>query len=40
MDTPTYVRNIARVLGRYVRDQKLVPLEEAIRRLTSLPASN
>ncbi len=30
----------ARVLARYVRDEGLVPLEEAIRRLTSLPAEN
>lgn len=29
----------ARVLARYVRDQKLIPLEEAIRRMTSLPAN-
>jgi N-acyl-D-amino-acid deacylase len=29
----------ARVLGRYVRDEGLIPLEEAIRRLTSFPAS-
>ncbi|HRE66629.1 MAG TPA: D-aminoacylase [Cyclobacteriaceae bacterium] len=28
----------ARVLGRYVREQKVVRLEEAIRRMTSLPA--
>jgi len=28
----------ARVLGRYVRDKKVIPLEEAIRRMTSLPA--
>lgn len=28
----------ARVLGMYVRDQKIIPLEEAIRRMTSLPA--
>lgn len=28
----------ARVLGRYVREQKVMPLEEAIRRMTSLPA--
>ncbi len=27
-----------RVLGRYVREQKLLPLEEAVRRMTSLPA--
>jgi N-acyl-D-amino-acid deacylase len=30
----------ARVLGRYVRDEEIVPLEEAIRKLTSLPAEN
>lgn len=28
----------ARVLGRYVREQKVIGLEEAIRRMTSLPA--
>ena len=28
----------ARVLGKYVREQKLISLEEAIRRMTSLPA--
>lgn len=27
-----------RVLGRYVREQQLVPLPEAVRRMTSLPA--
>jgi N-acyl-D-amino-acid deacylase len=30
----------ARLLGKYVRDERLMPLEEAIRRLTSLPAQN
>ncbi len=30
----------ARVLGRYVRDEGVLPLEEAIRKLTSLPAEN
>ena len=30
----------ARVLGKYVRDEGLVPLEEAIRRLTAFPAAN
>jgi len=30
----------ARLLGRYVRDQQLIPLAEAVRRLTSLPATN
>ena len=28
----------ARVLGKYVRDEKVIPLEEAIRRMTSLAA--
>ncbi len=28
----------ARVLAKYVRDEKVIPLEEAIRRMTSLPA--
>jgi N-acyl-D-amino-acid deacylase len=27
-------------LGKYVRDEKVISLEEAIRRLTSLPAGN
>lgn len=30
----------ARVLGRYVREEGILPLEEAIRKLTSLPAEN
>ena len=30
--------NNARVLGTYVRDQKLITLEDAIRKMTSLPA--
>ena len=30
----------ARVLGTYVRDEGILPLEEAIRRMTSLPAEN
>jgi N-acyl-D-amino-acid deacylase len=33
----TYGTN-ARVLGRYVRELKVIPFEEAIRRMTSLPA--
>ncbi|HKY33070.1 MAG TPA: D-aminoacylase [Candidatus Polarisedimenticolia bacterium] len=37
---PRAYGNFARLLGRYVRDEKLVPLQEAIRRLTSLPARN
>ena len=28
-----------RVLGRYVREMKVIPLEEAVRKMTSLPAS-
>ncbi|MHC4235127.1 MAG: N-acyl-D-amino-acid deacylase family protein [Planctomycetota bacterium] len=30
----------ARLLGKYVRDEQLIPLKEAVRRLTSLPADN
>lgn len=30
--------NNARILGRYVRDEKVLRLEDAIRRMTSLPA--
>ena len=30
--------NNARVLGRYVRELKIIPLEDAIRKMTSLPA--
>jgi N-acyl-D-amino-acid deacylase len=30
--------NNARVLGRYVRELKLLPLEEAVRKMSSLPA--
>jgi N-acyl-D-amino-acid deacylase len=30
----------ARVLGTYVRDERVITLEEAIRRMTSLPAGN
>jgi N-acyl-D-amino-acid deacylase len=37
---PRAYGNVARLLGHYVRDRKLVPLEEAIRRLTSLPCEN
>ena len=28
-----------RILGKYVREEKLLPLEEAVRKMTSLPAS-
>jgi N-acyl-D-amino-acid deacylase len=37
---PRAYGSFARLLGRYVRDERIVPLEEAIRRLTSLPAGN
>jgi N-acyl-D-amino-acid deacylase len=37
---PRVYGSFARLLGKYVRDEKLMLLEEAIRRLTSLPASN
>jgi N-acyl-D-amino-acid deacylase len=37
---PRAYGNVARLLGKYVRDEKVIPLEEAIRKLTSLPASN
>jgi N-acyl-D-amino-acid deacylase len=37
---PRAYGNFARLLGKYVRDEKIIPLEEAIRRLTSLPAAN
>jgi N-acyl-D-amino-acid deacylase len=37
---PRAYGNFARVLGKYVRDEKVIPLEEAVRKLTSLPASN
>ncbi len=37
---PRAYGTFARLLGRYVRDEGLIPLEEAVRRLTSLPAAN
>lgn len=37
---PRAYGNFARLLGKYVREEGLIPLEEAIRRLTSLPAEN
>jgi N-acyl-D-amino-acid deacylase len=40
MPHPRAYGNFARLLGKYVRDEKLLPLEEAIRKLTSLPATN
>src|SRR5687767_6473153 len=37
---PRAYGNFARLLGRYVRDEKLITLEEAVRRLAALPAAN
>ncbi|MEE2777962.1 MAG: D-aminoacylase [Acidobacteriota bacterium] len=37
---PRAYGNVARLLGRYVREEKLISLEEAIRKLTDLPATN
>ena len=37
---PRAYGTFARLLGRYVRDEGVIPLAEAIRRLTSLPADN
>src|SRR6266567_815242 len=37
---PRAYGNFARVLGKYVRDEKVVPMTEAIRRLSGLPATN
>ncbi len=37
---PRAYGSFARILGKYSRDEKVIPLEEAIRRLTLLPATN
>ena len=37
---PRTYGNFSRLLGKYVRDEKIISIEEAIRKLTSLPASN
>ncbi|MCR6627986.1 MAG: D-aminoacylase [Pseudoxanthomonas sp.] len=37
---PRAYGNVARFLGHYVRDRRLMPLEEGIHRLTGLPAAN
>lgn len=36
---PRAYGNFARLLGKYVRDERVITLEEAVRRLTSLPAA-
>ncbi len=37
---PRTYGNFARLLGTYVREEKVISLEEAIRKLTGLPATN
>ena len=37
---PRAYGNFSRLLGKYVRDEKVISMEEAIRKLTALPASN
>jgi N-acyl-D-amino-acid deacylase len=37
---PRAYGNFARVLGKYVRDEKVIPMKEAVRRLSGLPATN
>lgn len=37
---PRSYGTFARLLGKYVREENVIPLSEAIRRLTSLPANN
>ncbi len=37
---PRAYGNFARLLGHYVRERRVIPLQEAVRKLTSLPADN
>jgi N-acyl-D-amino-acid deacylase len=37
---PRAYGSFARLLGKYVREERLIPLEEAIRKLAALPADN
>ncbi len=37
---PRAYGNFARLLGKYVREEKVITLEEAVRRLSGLPATN
>src|SRR5688572_20384601 len=36
---PRAYGTFARLLGKYVREERLIPLEEAVRRLAALPAT-
>ncbi len=36
---PRSYGNVARLLGKYCREEKIIPLEDAIRKLTALPAN-
>jgi N-acyl-D-amino-acid deacylase len=43
LKSPTHPRtygNFARVIAKYVRDEKVITLQEAVRKLSGLPASN
>lgn len=37
---PRAYGNVARLLGKYVRDEKVITLEDAVYKLTTLPATN
>lgn len=37
---PRAYGSLTRVLGKYVRDEQLIPMEEAIRKLAALPSQN
>jgi N-acyl-D-amino-acid deacylase len=37
---PRAYGNVAKLLGQYVREEKLIPMEEAVRKLAALPAAN
>jgi N-acyl-D-amino-acid deacylase len=37
---PRAYGNFSRLLGKYVREENIIPLEEAVRKLTSFPAGN
>lgn len=37
---PRAYGNVARLLGKYVRDEKVISLADAVRRLAALPAQN